>query len=98
MISISAMEPLLPEEAQDLENYALDLIAKANTLAGRINPILAAGIGDLVRSINCYYSNLIEGHRTLPIDIDQALSNDYAPEPERRNLQKEDALTLRSSA
>ena len=89
MISISAMEPLLPEEAQDLENYALDLIAKANTLAGRINPILAAGIGDLVRSINCYYSNLIEGHRTLPIDIDRALSNDYAPEPERRNLQKE---------
>ena len=67
MISISAIEPLLPEEAQDLENYALDLIAKANTLAGRINPILAAGIADLVRSMNCYYSNLIEASVCLTI-------------------------------
>jgi hypothetical protein len=39
--------------------------------------------------MNCYYSNLIEGHNTLPIDIDRALNDDLAKEPERRNLQLE---------
>ncbi len=89
MTAISAMEPMLPEESKGLENLATDLIAKASTLAGRVNPVLAASVGDLVRSMNCYYSNLIEGHNTLPLDIDRALNNDYAAEPERRNLQKE---------
>jgi Fic family protein len=39
--------------------------------------------------MNCYYSNLIEGHQTLPVDIDRPLHDDYAQEPERRNLQLE---------
>jgi hypothetical protein len=25
--------------------------------------------------MNCYYSNLIEGHKTLPIDIDKAIQD-----------------------
>ena len=89
MTAITAMEPILPEEARGLEDYGTDLVAKASALAGRFNPILAAGIGNLVRSMNCYYSNLIEGHHTFPVDIDRAMNNDYAQEPERRNLQKE---------
>jgi Fic family protein len=89
MTATTAMEPMLPQESLGLENFATDLIAKANGLAGRVNSILAAGIGDLVCSMNCYYSNLIEGHQTLPIDIDRALKSDFAQEPERRNLQKE---------
>jgi Fic family protein len=83
------MEPLLPEVPPDLEDLATDLVAKANALAGRLHSTLAASVGDLVRSMNCYYSNLIEGHQTLPADIDRALHNDYAPEPERRSLQLE---------
>lgn len=89
MTAVTAMEPMLPEESKGLENLAIDLVAKASTLAGKVNPLLAASIGDLVRSMNCYYSNLIEGHQTYPVDIDRALANDYAQEPERRNLQKE---------
>jgi len=83
------MEPLLPEDRPELENLATDLVAKANTLAGRLHPVMRASVGDLVRSMNCYYSNLIEGHKTLPIDIDRALNNDLSKEPERRNLQLE---------
>jgi Fic family protein len=89
MTATTSMEPLLPEEAQGLDDHATDLIAKASALAGRINPVLAAGIGNLVRSMNCYYSNLIEGHHTFPVDIDRALNNDFAQEPQRRNLQME---------
>jgi len=83
------MEPMRPEESKVLNDLGTDLVARASGLAARVNPILSAGLGDLVRSMNCYYSNLIEGHHTLPVDIDRALHNDYAEEPERRNLQKE---------
>lgn len=39
--------------------------------------------------MNCYYSNLIEGHDTHPRDIDRALANDFSSEPKKRDLQKE---------
>ncbi|MEW8438537.1 MAG: Fic family protein [Candidatus Thiodiazotropha taylori] len=39
--------------------------------------------------MNCYYSNLIEGHDTHPIDIERALMNDYSTDLEQRNLQLE---------
>jgi Fic family protein len=39
--------------------------------------------------MNCYYSNLIEGHDTHPIDIERALKNDYSADPKKRDLQIE---------
>src|SRR5713226_9740753 len=87
---IAAMEPMLPEEAtRELEDIAFELTAKASSLAGQVNPIVTRSMGDLVRSMNCYYSNLIEGHDTHPRDIDRALAKDYSTEPERRALQLE---------
>ena len=84
------MEPLVPEEAsRRLDDDVLLLVAEANQLAGRIHPILRESIGDLVRSMNCYYSNLIEGHDTHPRDIDRALANDFSSEPQKHDLQKE---------
>jgi Fic family protein len=85
------MEPLLPpEEGQKrLEDAAFDLVSRASSLAGQTNPIVTASIGSLVRSMNCYYSNLIEGHDTHPRDIDKALRKDYSTEPARRALQLE---------
>ena len=46
-------------------------------------------VGDLVRSMNCYYSNLIEGHNTHPIDIERALAEDFSADAGQRNLQLE---------
>ena len=43
----------------------------------------------LVRAMNCYYSNLIEGHDMHPIDIERALKNDYSNDPHKRDLQLE---------
>lgn len=84
------MEPLVPEEGvRALEDEVVPLIAEANQLAGRIHPVLRASIGALVRSMNCCYSNLIEGHDTHPRDIDRALANDFSSEPKQRELQKE---------
>jgi len=39
--------------------------------------------------MNCYYSNLIEGHDTHPIDIERALNEDYSQDPKQRDLQLE---------
>lgn len=84
------MGPMVPEEtSRVLEDEILPLLAEANQLAGRIHPILRDSIGDLVRSMNCYYSNLIEGHDTHPRDIDRALANEFSTEPQKRDLQKE---------
>jgi hypothetical protein len=47
------MEPLLSEVRHDPEDLATDLVAKANALAGRLHATRAAGVGDLVRSMNC---------------------------------------------
>jgi Fic family protein len=89
-MNVASMEPMVPEEASNaLEDEVVTLIAEANQLAGRVHPILRSSIGDLVRSMNCYYSNLIEGHITQPRDIDRALANDFSTEPERRELQQE---------
>jgi Fic family protein len=84
------IDPVLPEDRDhELEDQAFELVSSSASLAGQLHPLVQAGVGDLVRSMNCYYSNLIEGHNTLPRDIERALAHEYSSEPERRNLQLE---------
>ncbi len=72
-----------------LENLAFDLAREASELSGRLHPVVRQSVAELVRSMNCYYSNLIEGHNTHPRDIDRALAEDYESDPQRRDLQRE---------
>ena len=84
------MEPMLPEEAErSLDDVTFELVREASMLAGRVHPVVQDAIGALVRSMNCYYSNLIEGHDTHPRDIDRALVQDFSAEPSKRALQLE---------
>jgi len=90
MQNVAVMEPMMPESGRrKLEDLATELVGKANALAGRVHPVVRQSVGDLVRSMNCYYSNLIEGHDTHPRDIDRALVEDYSTEPKKRALQLE---------
>ena len=90
---VASMEPMLPSAGgpnrRRLEDLAVDLTAKAHGLAGQLHPRVRAEVGALVRSMNCYYSNLIEGHNTHPIDIERALRADYSANAEKRVLQME---------
>ena len=45
--------------------------------------------------MNCYYSNLIEGHNTTPREIERALANQLDATEERRNLQIEARAHIR---
>ncbi|RAI54090.1 Fic family protein [Roseicella frigidaeris] len=89
---------LVPGEEQPawpvLRDLAFLLGAEAGGLAGRLAPTTASAVGDLVRGMNCYYSNLIEGHDTRPVDIERALRSDLEAEPKRRNLQLEAAAHI----
>jgi hypothetical protein len=89
---------LLPAEEhpawRTLRDSAFLLGEDAASLAGRLAPGTAAAVGDLVRGMNCYYSNLIEGHDTRPVDIERALHADFAAEPKRRDLQLEAAAHI----
>jgi Fic family protein len=81
---------MLPAEGTRLlEDKGTELIAKSNALSAQVHPNVAASLAGLVRSMNCYYSNLIEGHTTHPRDIERALANEFSSEPKRRSLQLE---------
>jgi Fic family protein len=85
----SQMEALLPEDGEGkLTALALDVIRRAERLRNLLHPQTRRVVIDLVRSMNSYYSNLIEGHRTRPTDIDAALHRKFTGNSERRSLQQ----------
>lgn len=85
--SIFSLEPLVVGSA--LTTLARELINEATAFAGEVPVGLAQPLADLVRAMNCYYSNLIEGHNAPLTDIDLALNGDYERDPEKRHLQAE---------
>ena len=70
-------EPLLPADAQlePLLAKAHDLARAATLLAGTRVP---SELRTLLRSMNSYYTNRIEGQHTRPHEIDQALRKDFS--------------------
>ncbi|MGH9816101.1 MAG: Fic family protein [Candidatus Acidiferrales bacterium] len=87
------MEPLLiPETSRHrsgLTDLALELAMSSAGFRRSLPDSLLGSLADLVRAMNCYYSNLIEGHVTHPIEIERALNNDYSNDPKKRDLQLE---------
>ncbi|MHB8709609.1 MAG: Fic family protein [Desulfuromonadales bacterium] len=61
------------------------------TLSTALHPVTRRAVVELVRAMNSYYSNLIEGHNTHPVDIERALASDYSHDPAKRALQMESA-------
>jgi len=90
---LSVMEPLVIGDAYAcraaLTDLALDLTQKSAGLRRSLPPALLASLADIVRAMNCYYSNLIEGHYTHPVDIERAIKNDYSQDARQRDLQLE---------
>jgi Fic family protein len=70
----------------------------AARLGAGLHPRTAANLGDLVRLMNTYYSNLIEGHNTRPRDLARALEGEFDRDDTRRNLQLEAAAHVRVQA
>ena len=71
------MEPLVIDGTRPGHSALIGLAHELSEASARLDaavvPATARSLSELVASMNCYYSNLIEGHKTLPIDIEQAL-------------------------
>jgi Fic family protein len=85
------MEPLFPQgpKVGALEDLALQVQTQSAVLSGMLHPSSQQAVIELTRLINSYYSNLIEGNSTHPIDIEKAMRENYAEDPFKRNLQLE---------
>jgi Fic family protein len=66
-----------------------ELAFKAGRLDNALKGPLQAEAAKLVRLMNCYYSNLIEGHVTRPRDIAAAIEGELSEDPAQRDLQLE---------
>jgi len=71
------MEPLVIDGSRSVYNLLIGLaheLSEASAcLDAALVPSTARSFSTLVENMNCYYSNLIEGHKILPIDIEEAL-------------------------
>jgi len=87
------MEPLLISEISrhraGLTDLALELAQRSAGFRRSLPSGLTDALADLVRTMNCYFSNLIEGHDTHPVDIERALNGDYSKDARKRDLQLE---------
>ncbi len=91
--AVSTMEPLLLPAGSPhrpaLNDLAVELAARSAGFRRSLPEGIIAALADLVRAMNCYYSNLIEGHDTHPVDIERALNDDFSHNARKRDLQLE---------
>jgi hypothetical protein len=90
----SGMEPMLisvsSQHRATLSDVVLQLTQRAARFRSRLPEGMIEPLSSLVREMNCYYSNLIEGHNTHPVDIQRALYfGEKSGDPKNRDLQQE---------
>ena len=82
-------EPLLPQQQLDeLRKRTRAVVEKSFQLTGRAHPATIASLRELVRAMNSYYSNRIEGQSTHPLNIARALRKDFSDKPDVAQLQR----------
>jgi Fic family protein len=97
--TVERIEPArLDGPTEAIADVITELSAAAATLGRALHPRTAANLADLVRAMNCYYSNQIEGHDTRPREIERALAGDFTDDPTRRDLQMEAIAHIRLQA
>ena len=84
------LTPLLPGNSNigPLKDMAQEIIATSAGLEGKVAKETAIVLGDQLRLINSYYSNLIEGHKTTIPDISMALQKKFSQDPDKKYAQE----------
>lgn len=82
-------EPLLPQSRlEPLREQSRAVIEQSWRLSAAAHPDTIASLRELVREMNSYYSNRIEGQHTHPQHIGQALRRDFSSKPDVARLQR----------
>src|SRR3990172_3605748 len=84
--------PLVPGSAEAKQDGLLvlagEVAARALSLKRMVHPVTEARLAQLLRSVNSYYSNRIEGQHTHPHDIERALKKSFSKEPDKARRQR----------
>lgn len=82
-------EPLLPpSRLEALRERSRSVVEQSLRLTAAVHPDTAASLRELVREMNSYYSNRIEGQNTHPRNIGRALRHDFSDQPDVARLQR----------
>jgi Fic family protein len=83
-------EPLMPGAAKlaGLVEQSRPVVAEALALQGALAIDARAELQELVRAMNSYYSNRIEGQSTHPLNIEKALKSDFSKRPDVARRQR----------
>lgn len=85
----SQFEPLIPTAGlESLYELTQSITASTLSLRSAVNSTTAQSLAKLLRSMNSYYSNKIEGHSTHPVNIERGLQNDFSDKPNIAKLQR----------
>lgn len=100
IIAPTRIEPARIEGEIDfgLAEAALSLAQAAGRLGAGLPPATLAQVAAMIRVMNSYYSNRIEGNNTRPREIEAALAGAFDEDPRRRALQQESAAHVRLQA
>lgn len=77
-----------PEDLQELREQASDVALASAALERSVAPETALAVGEKLRLLNSYYSNLIEGHKTYIPDIERAMRKEYSSDDAARYAQE----------
>jgi len=84
-----SLYPSSPSKQQgELKDMVHEIIIASSTLDGRIAKETATTLGDRLRFLNSYHSNLIEGHKTSILEIEAALNKDFSEDDQKRYAQE----------
>ncbi len=83
-------EPLLPSEAaaHGLLEKAHTLLGLAHQVTGRADPSAMKPLAQLLRGMNSYYTNKIEGQHTLPSQLESALKQQFSADADIQRKQR----------
>jgi len=91
--SLLDITPFIPSNQQLGESTLPDKVMALNMrsakLTGQLAPLTFATLTHYMQVVNSYYSNLIEGNPTRPVEIRAAHLGDYSSDPVKRDLQQE---------
>lgn len=82
-------EPLVPTQGlAELSEATRRIFEKSAALKAAASPEARAALREIVRSMNSYYSNGIEGQATHPANIERALRHDFSEKPDVARRQR----------
>jgi Fic family protein len=90
MHASNMIEPAFPNDGEMVEvlDKVADLRAAAAQLSAGAGPAPRAALAPLLRAMNSYYTNKIEGQHTYPADLEAAIEQNFSSEHETYRRQQ----------